>query len=214
MDSKCSGNRYYHISFIALINWYSPVPNPSCATAVYILTDVFLKLKFLFFFFQPWAYVTQSNERRTHLRQVSWLSVYHSFLLLTRRPARHAIAFHFGVPEEALCSEINWRKIWRRYFTLLLFSWMLRCSPWLLIHRCSEINTSRYYLAVFACGLLIPFRLLCVSRYVTLNGTIPCTCAVWWKMSSGTLDQGTGARQAPGLKKTVKPTKSEGTTQA
>lgn len=173
---NCSVIHYYQTGITALINWHSLESNQSCATAVSYDGHVF-KIKP---FFDRWAYVrelTQNNRRRIQLQQVSWLTLYHSFLLLTRRPARHGIDFYFHLPQEAFRPEINWGKIWRQYFILLLFYWMLRCSPWLLIHICLEMNTSHYYHTVFACGLrglLIPVKLLCFSRYETLNSTMLC----------------------------------------
>lgn len=103
------------------------------------------------------------------MKHVTWLTHY---FLLTRLPVRRSIALCLHLPQEASNPEIYQRKIWRRYFMLLLFHRLLRCSPWLLNRRCSEMNTSHYWHSVCACGLcglLISVKLLCLNAYETLS---------------------------------------------
>lgn len=149
---NCSSIHYYQISIIAFINWQPTSKSVSrvCSTSSH---DGHVFKKKLNHYSNPDG-MLGNKHRIIQLQQVPWLTLYHSFLLLTRRPARHDVAFYFLIPQEVFCPEINWRKIWRRYFILLLFYWTWRCSPWLLIHRCSEMNPSHFYHTVFARGLI------------------------------------------------------------
>lgn len=84
-----------------------------------------------------------------------------SFLVLTTWPVKNGIIFYFAKSHRKVPhSEINVRKIWRWYFFLLLLEAELRCSPWMFIHRCLTMKTSRYCVSVFASGI-IPVKLLC-----------------------------------------------------
>lgn len=171
LATNCSMIHYYQISIIAFINWQHR-QNQSPMTAVSHDGH------FLFFLIKPFFDV---NRRPIQLQQVSWLTLYHSYLLLTRQPAKHSIAFYVS-PWDQL------KKDMKTVFQIfLLFNWKLCCSPWLFIHRCLEMNTSHYYHTVLACGLcglLIPVKWLCV--YETLNSTMLCSTGQYGFKGHGT----------------------------